>query len=204
MNSTGDLRYELSSELRSDENILWTGQPDGSKLFTAGSGCLMGFGLFWLTFSLFWESIAIKAALTQGGGAWGMVLFGIPFVLIGLGLVVGLPFADYNTRKNTVYAITSQRVIVKIGAKMNKVTSYLITSQMSIQKFVQPSGRGAIKIGYGRPLVTTTVNGKLTEFGTPLQNVSNTENSALLNDIEDPDYAERVLISQIERAQSLA
>lgn len=204
MNSTGDLRYELSSELRSDETVLWTGKPNGAQFFTAGSGCAMVFGLAWLAFSLFWESMAIKGAISQGGVAWGMVLFGIPFVMIGVGLVVGLPLAEYNSRNNTVYAITSHRVIVKVGGKMNRVTSYQITPQMSVQKMVQSSGRGTVRIGYGTPLVTTTVNGKLSSFGSSSHSDTESDNFALLNDIEDPDFAERTLLSQIARARIAA
>lgn len=47
-----------------------------------GRGCLVLFALFWTGFSLVWTYLAWR-----GGGA--MALFGVPFILIGLALLVG-------------------------------------------------------------------------------------------------------------------
>jgi len=46
-----------------------------------GRGCLLLFGLFWTAFSVFWTIMARKG----GGGL--MWLFGLPFILIGVGLL---------------------------------------------------------------------------------------------------------------------
>jgi hypothetical protein len=48
----------------------------------SGRGCLLLFALFWLGFSLVWTYMAWR-----GGGA--MALFGVPFILIGLFLILG-------------------------------------------------------------------------------------------------------------------
>ena len=48
-----------------------------------GRGCLVMFSLLWLSFSIFWTYTAWKS----GGGA--MALFGLPFIAIGLFLLLG-------------------------------------------------------------------------------------------------------------------
>ncbi|MFN2147705.1 MAG: hypothetical protein ACK2T2_04885 [Anaerolineales bacterium] len=48
-----------------------------------GPGCLVMFSLLWLSFSSFWTFTAWKS----GGGA--MALFGLPFIAIGLFLLLG-------------------------------------------------------------------------------------------------------------------
>jgi len=48
-----------------------------------GRGCLVLFSLIWIAFSLFWTI----AAWRSGGGA--MALFGLPFIAVGLLLLVG-------------------------------------------------------------------------------------------------------------------
>jgi hypothetical protein len=56
-------------------------KPSASE--KSGRGCLMLFALFWLGFSLIWTYMAWRG----GGGA--MALFGVPFILIGLFLILG-------------------------------------------------------------------------------------------------------------------
>jgi hypothetical protein len=48
-----------------------------------GRGCLLLFATFWLGFSLVWTFLAWRG----GGGA--MALFGVPFILIGVVLIIG-------------------------------------------------------------------------------------------------------------------
>ncbi|MBI3910387.1 MAG: hypothetical protein HY320_05570 [Armatimonadetes bacterium] len=47
-----------------------------------GRGCLLVFGLIWIAFSLFWEGMA-----WQTGAPVFFLLFGLPFVAIGFGLL---------------------------------------------------------------------------------------------------------------------
>jgi hypothetical protein len=54
-----------------------------TKELKSGRGCLALFALFWTGFSLVWTYLA----WSSGGGA--MALFGVPFILIGVALLVG-------------------------------------------------------------------------------------------------------------------
>ncbi|TFH37815.1 MAG: hypothetical protein E4G99_01435 [Anaerolineales bacterium] len=54
-----------------------------TKTSTRGRGILLFFAIFWTGFSLVWTFLAWRG----GGGA--MALFGVPFILIGLSLLVG-------------------------------------------------------------------------------------------------------------------
>jgi hypothetical protein len=48
--------------------------------------------------------------------SWFMMLFGAPFVIIGIYLLFGRLFADARRRTLTNYALTNQRAIVIVGA----------------------------------------------------------------------------------------
>ncbi|MBQ9957217.1 MAG: hypothetical protein IJO99_06595 [Ruminococcus sp.] len=90
----------FTSMLMSGERILWAGKGKG-----VDPGATVGivFGLFWLSFALFWTIGASVA-----GGIFGA--FGIPFILIGIFLVKSMikPGARF-------YAITNLRVLKKHG-----------------------------------------------------------------------------------------
>ncbi len=99
---------EFSSMLMSGEHILWAAK--GSKkiaLSHQGGIVTFIFSVFWLGFTLFWTFTATKM-----GGPFG--LFGLPFVLVGIGLVK----TSFRT-KNRSYAITNMRVIRKEKKKIS-------------------------------------------------------------------------------------
>jgi hypothetical protein len=56
-------------------------KPSGTQRL--GRNCLTSFGFLWLGFALFWTFMAWRS----GGGM--MALFGIPFILIGIAMIVG-------------------------------------------------------------------------------------------------------------------
>ena len=78
----------LSSELREHldprESLLWTGQPKGGIVIRAGDAFMIPFSLMWAGFAFFWEFSVI-----QSGAPFFFKLWGIPFVLIGLYIVIG-------------------------------------------------------------------------------------------------------------------
>lgn len=113
MNRTfgGDV-YELSAELRRlvdneldrDERLVWLAQPD-PKAFTRGYWPIQLFGIPFTAFSVFW----ITMAASMGGGLFA--LFGLPFVLVGSGML-SAPYWGRRWARKSVYAITDKRAIV--------------------------------------------------------------------------------------------
>jgi hypothetical protein len=115
-----ELENRVQSELRSGERLVWTGQPKPGR-FMRGSIPIVLFGIPWTAFSIFW--IAMTSGIIFGvagggnapGGFGGLVacfpLFGLPFVLIGIGMLTS-PFWMYRRALRTCYALSDQRAIV--------------------------------------------------------------------------------------------
>lgn len=72
----------LNACLEQDEYVLWKDKPGKGNLFSGKDRAMLPFALIWLTFSLFFESLIIKA-----GAPISFVVFGSIFVLIGLYLL---------------------------------------------------------------------------------------------------------------------
>jgi len=100
----------LDKLLRADEKVLWSGKPVKVP-FILPSLVAVPFGLFFMGFSIFWMWGAASV-----GAPGPFILFGLSFVLIGLGLTVGTPIRQLMRYRNTEYMITDQRVIAQTGA----------------------------------------------------------------------------------------
>lgn len=101
-----------NSYMIANERIIWKGKPDTKIRFSSDLYTLV-FGIFWLGFSLFWTTMVYAS----GGGM--MTFFGLPFVAIGIYLVVGRPIHSAIKRKKTAYVITNMKIIRACGNKID-------------------------------------------------------------------------------------
>ena len=102
---------QFQASLRPGEQLLWCGRPDPRLWFTAADLYLIPFSVMWCGFAIFWELGA-----SRGGGPF-FTLWGVPFIAIGLYMVVGRFFYKHYRKKQTVYGITTQRALVAAGAR---------------------------------------------------------------------------------------
>lgn len=89
------------------------------------SVCIVG--LFFTAFSVFWIVLAINGVQRSRDNvsdtwAWLFPAFGIPFVLIGLGLLT-TPLRLAARSRKTIYAITDRRVLIVQKGKSEPVFS---------------------------------------------------------------------------------
>lgn len=103
-----ELRNLVDREIEEDERILWMDGPV-PHYFNAHSISASLFAIPWTAFAIFWTF-----------GAWGQAkniefaLFGVPFILIGLGMLC-TPLWVYRNSLKSVYVITDQRAIIFDG-----------------------------------------------------------------------------------------
>ncbi|MBP1572888.1 MAG: DUF308 domain-containing protein [Oscillospiraceae bacterium] len=108
----------VQRHLYQGERIVWAGT--GVANDDKGSAVVQKvFGIFWLAFSIFWVVGAFSSA-----GVFG--LFGVPFVIIGIGIVFG------KANNVVCYAVTDNRVIVKSG----RGTSTIMLNQISNPRLI--------------------------------------------------------------------
>ncbi len=115
MNSTGATQWELENkvkhELEPGEKILWMEQPV-PRYFTANSTGMFLFAIPWTAFAIFWicGAAGFKIPDFSKGHFNFFPLFGVPFVLIGIGLM-SAPLRAYRKAFKTIYVITDRRAI---------------------------------------------------------------------------------------------
>lgn len=93
--------------LLAGERIVWTARPKAGIMFTALDFFVVPFSLLWGGFAFFWEALVLLQ-----GAPWPFALYGVPFVLIGLFMIVGRFIADAWVRDRTIYAMTSRRALL--------------------------------------------------------------------------------------------
>lgn len=107
-----DPRNRLRPLLRPGEQLRWVGQPDPQVRFAPMDVLLVPFSLMWGGFAIVWEWQAITSSESLL-----FVLWGVPFVLVGLYFIVGRFIYKKHRKLRTVYGLTDSRAIVSTGER---------------------------------------------------------------------------------------
>lgn len=138
----------IQQELSPSEKLLWQGQPRQGMVMRGSDAFTIPFSLLWCGFAVFWEATALSAPNTPAF----FVLWGIPFVLVGVYLVIGRFFVEARQRANTHYAVTSERVIIVSGVFARKVKSLSLSTLTDLSVSEAKSGEGTITFGAQHPM----------------------------------------------------
>jgi len=132
----------IGSELSPNEKLLWSGQPLTGIRIVKQDAFMIPFSIMWGGFAIFWELgvIASKAPFF-------FMLWGIPFVLIGLYLIFGRFFVDAKQREKTFYGLTDERVIIVSGIFDRSVKTLNLKTLSEINLDEKPDGSGSIIFG---------------------------------------------------------
>jgi hypothetical protein len=189
---------KIQPELMSGETLQWATMPNTSVILHSEDWTVIPFSLLWGGFAIFWEAGVL--------GYWGngakkhpapgfMVLWGIPFVLIGQYLIWGRFLTDAWLKRKTYYAVSNCRVlIVQEGWKRKVRSCYLET----IPEIVREGERtGTLWLGQ-----------KLSLFagrGSPKSSISRFDVDSyvpVLADIDDLDSVYQLIIELREQARN--
>ncbi len=136
-----DEAYNLKAQLGGEEHIIWVGTAGRGIVFRTIDWFMIPFSLLWGGFAIVWEFIAITA-----GAPLFFALFGLPFVLVGLFLIVGRFAWDARRRKHTLYALTNKRLISRTGVKTHNISSLNLSEVKNVGLSLKPDGRGTITL----------------------------------------------------------
>ena len=143
--SVADARHELQRELGAQEKLLWVGQPRQGLFLRSSDALLIPFSLLWAGFAVFWE-----ASVVRSGAPFFFELWGIPFVLVGIYIVLGRFFVDERQRRRTIYGVTKQRVVIVSGLFGRRIQSLDLGSLPGLSLDERASGLGTISFGGGQ------------------------------------------------------
>jgi hypothetical protein len=146
-----DAQQRAQSELQPGESLYWTGVADPRRSALMALPASL-FGIPFAGFALFWITSAYRGTqhLAKSGDAFTHAfsffpLFGIPFLLVGLGVIL-TPLWVYLKGLSTVYAVTNQRVMVISGNSSRSVKSCTPADIVSVDHRERPDGSGDVLI----------------------------------------------------------
>ena len=143
-----DLEGLVQEELSPGEKLAWVGRPRPSRLIAEAMPSFV-FGLFFTGFAFFWifaagGGMGPPRIGRRGGGAPSVFLvFGIPFVLAGVGMLAA-PFVAARNARKTCYALTDRRAIVWESSPWygTRVRSYQAGELRSMARHQRGDGSG--------------------------------------------------------------
>lgn len=139
-------RFIVQQRLGPGERLLWAGQPVQGLRFTRSDVVMIPFSLLWGGFAIFWEISVILS-----GAPLIFCLWGIPFVIVGLYLIVGRFFVDAHRRARTFYGLTDRRALILEGRGPSRVVSLDHRDPGPMVLIEGRGGRGSIRFGSGTP-----------------------------------------------------
>lgn len=138
------LQEALDRELEHGERVRWTGMPK-PRLFTPGTVGAFLFAIPWTGFAIFWTCGAAGFKIPKFDKPSDFFpLFGLPFLLIGLGMLSS-PWWSYRSALKTLYAITSKRaIIIKRGMSSTSIKNFMPDDLHDLHKVERRDGSGDI------------------------------------------------------------
>jgi hypothetical protein len=145
------------------EKLIWAEKPDVRIAFLFSFGIWV-FAIPWTAFALFWESMVagplvldwlgyeVGGMKPTGGAGRGMMavmgLFGLPFILIGFGMLLA-PVWVLRKGARTLYVLTNKRVAILNGARTVSIVSIWPKEIISLSRKEGPDGRGTLTLHQG-------------------------------------------------------
>jgi Bacterial PH domain len=150
MNTTFDLapQNEIARTLDSGESLIWSGTPRQGMTLRPTDAYIIPFSLLWGGFAIFWEASVLRIS---GPNSLFMSLWGIPFVLIGLYMIVGRFFLDARIRAKTFYGLTNRRAVIISGLFSRTINSIPLRTLTDISLQERSDRSGTILLGRPQP-----------------------------------------------------
>ena len=188
---------KLQSELLSDERVYWAGRPNPSVIFHSDDWSAIPFTLVWTGFFVFWEAQALgiwHSTAKPSPPNTFIVLWGIPFLLIGQYMVWGRFFVDAWLKRHTFYAVTNRRVLILQEGWKRKTQFSFLESIPEISR--EGDDVGTLWLGTKLPILGSRGSAKRSMSRFDISDAVPT-----LADIDDVDSVYRLILDLREQGR---
>jgi hypothetical protein len=138
----GPAPEEVRRAISSRERVLWWGRPRQGLVLRASDALAIPFSLMWGGFAIFWEMSVVSS-----NAPLFFMLWGVPFVLVGIYMVIGRFFFEAQQRARTYYAVTSERIVIVSGVITRTVKSLSLNTLTDVSLSEYRNGVGTITFG---------------------------------------------------------
>jgi hypothetical protein len=128
------------------ETVRWSGAPCGGLILRASDAAAIPFTLLWCGFAIFWETSVVRE-----GAPLFMVIWGVPFVLVGLYAVAGRFVWDAYVRARTRYAVTDRAAYIVVDGIGGGVRRFGGSALGDVRIAQKPDGSGTLRFAEGVP-----------------------------------------------------
>jgi len=130
------------SELTPGERLVWTGRP-GALALGRSAILISLFGIPFFAFACFWEAqaLGIGSGRESKGVTTFMAFWGIPFILVGFGMLMASPWAVLRARWIR-YAITDRRAMILTLWPIRKLQAFAAHDLNTYERRGAPDGPG--------------------------------------------------------------
>jgi Bacterial PH domain len=133
---------DIRGRLGTGERVLWSGRPKQGVVLRGTDAFAIPFSLLWGGFAFFWEWGVIHSNAPLIFSLWG-----VPFVLIGIYLIVGRFFVEARQREKTSYAVTNERILIVAGLLRPTIKSLSLNTLTDVSLTENADGTGTITFG---------------------------------------------------------
>ncbi|HVK08909.1 MAG TPA: PH domain-containing protein [Gemmataceae bacterium] len=133
---------ELADDLRPGERLVWAGRARGGVILRPADLFLVPFSLAWCTIVGFIATMTVR-----DGAPWFVAVFAGLFLLVGLYLLAGRHWFDTARRARTLYAVTSDRVVIRSRLFGRKLKSLPLSKVTDVTLREGRGGAGTITFG---------------------------------------------------------
>ena len=144
------------TKLMDGERVTWSGQPVQGLILRRSDILFIPFSLLFTGMALAWEMVTIR----EDAGPFFM-LWGIPFLLVGLYLVIGRFITDVGRRSRTYYALTDSRVLILCAGFASSFIALILRDLSALRITGDFKGRSTIHFT-PEPLVIRNSSGETT------------------------------------------
>jgi hypothetical protein len=138
---------DIRNTLSTGEQPLWWGRPRQGLVLRGSDALAIPFSLLWCGFAIYWETSVLQSNAPAFFSLWG-----IPFVAMGIYMVVGRFFVEARQRANTFYVVTQERVLIVSGLFSRKVSTLNLKALTEMSLSEGSGGEGSISFGPQNPM----------------------------------------------------